>query len=82
MKLSSYDPGKVFRLETNEEKVIWSIDPVWVTHNEGRMGNYQITTLLNHLHFLFLNFILELIASVDYITSIEENNLWFISQNN
>lgn len=36
---------------------------------------WVITTALNHLHLLFLNFILELTASVDCVISTEENNL-------
>lgn len=34
-----------------------------------------ITIILNHLHLLFLNFILELTASSDCTISTEENNL-------
>lgn len=46
-----------------------------------RMGEeWAITTILNHLHLLFLNFILEHTASVDYIISAKENKLWFLSQ--
>lgn len=48
-----------------------------------RIGEkWIITIILNHLHLLFLNFILEITASIDCIISTEENNLRFISQNN
>ena len=59
-------------------KVIRIIDPVWVIQNGEE---WAITTILNVLHLLSLNFILEG-ADFDCIISIGKKDLWFLSQNN
>lgn len=59
-------------------KVIWIIDPLWVIQSGEE---WAITTILNALHLLFLNFILEH-AAFDCIISIGKKDLWFLFQNN